>query len=112
MAESPIAPPKQGFAARRAVVEYDTDSELRDTEHVPLLEPRGMEAFYQREVLLHIRDTWINADGTRIGYGISFTRHFNQPKPLHTLGEIRADVFAVRKEAEGLLDERVQGVAT
>ena len=38
----------------------------------------------------------------KIGYEISFTRHFYQPKPLRTLDEIRADILAVEKEAEGL----------
>jgi type I restriction enzyme M protein len=46
-------------------------------------------------------------DGTKIGYEISFTRHFYQPKPLRTLEEISADVLAMQKEAEGLLDELV-----
>ena len=40
-----------------------------------------------------------------------FTRHFYQPKPLRTLDEIRVDILAVRNEAEGLLDELVQGAA-
>ena len=44
-------------------------------------------------------------------YEISFTRYFYQPKPLRTLEEIRADIIAVQKEAEGLLDERVQGAS-
>ena len=42
---------------------------------------------------------------------ISFTRHFYQPRPLRTLAEIRADILAVEKEAEGLLDELLKGGA-
>ncbi len=52
---------------------------------------------------------WIDLDGTKIGYEISFTRYFYQPKPLRALEEIRADILAVQKEAEGLLDELGQG---
>jgi type I restriction enzyme M protein len=96
---------------KRSVVEYEPDSELRDTEQVPLLEPGGIEAFFRREVLPHVPDAWIDPDGTKIGYEISFTRHFYQPKPLRTLEEIRADILAVRNEAEGLLDELVLGAA-
>jgi hypothetical protein len=33
------------------VVEYEPDSELRDTEQIPLQEPGGIEAFIRREVL-------------------------------------------------------------
>jgi type I restriction enzyme M protein len=96
---------------KRCVVEYEPDTDLRDTEQVPLMEPGGIEAFFRREVLPHVPDAWIDPDGTKIGYEISFTRYFYQPKPLRTLEEIRADIIAVQKEAEGLLDELVQGVS-
>ena len=91
-------------------MEYETDSDLKDTEQVPLLEPSGSEAFIRREVLPYTPDAWINQDpkATKIGYEISFTRHFYQPQPLRTLNEIRADILAVEKEAEGLLDELLQ----
>lgn len=87
-----------------AIVEYEPDSELRDTEQVPLLEEGGIEAFIRREVLPYTSDAWIKEDATRIGYEVSFTRHFYQPKPLRTLEEISADILAIEKEAEGLLD--------
>ena len=41
---------------------------------------------------------------TKIGYEVSFTRHFYKPQPLRTLEEISADILAIEKEAEGLLD--------
>jgi type I restriction enzyme M protein len=100
---------EQMVGDKRSIVEYETDSELRDTEQVPLLEPGGIEAFFRREVLPHVPDAWIDPDGIKIGYEISFTRYFYQPKPLRTLDEIRADILAVQSEAEGLLDELVQG---
>jgi len=88
-----------------AVVEFEADSDLRDTEQIPLLEEGGIEAFIRREVLPYTPDAWIKEDATKIGYEISFTRHFYKPQPLRTLEEIRADILAVQKEAEGLLDE-------
>ena len=93
------------------IVEYEPDPDLRDTEQVPLLEPGGVEAFIRREVLPYTPDAWIKEDATKIGYEISFTRHFYQPQPLRTLSEIRADILAVEKEAEGLLDELLKGGA-
>ena len=89
---------------KTCVVEYEPDGDLRDTEQVPLLEPGGIEAFIRREVLPYTPDAWIREDATKIGYEISFTRHFYKPTPLRTLEEIRADILAVEKEAEGLLD--------
>ena len=91
------------------VVEYEPDSDLRDTEQIPLLEPGGIEAFLRREVLPYTPDAWLNEGATKIGYEISFTRHFYKPQPLRSLEEIRADIFALEKETEGLLGEIVGG---
>ena len=92
-----------------AIVEYEPDSELRDTEQVPLLEDGGIEAFIRREVLPYTPDAWIKEDATKVGYEVSFTRHFYKPQPLRTLEEISADILAVEKEAEGLLDGLLKG---
>ena len=96
---------------KKLVLEYEPDTDLRDTEQVPLLEPGGIEAFIRREVLPYTPDAWIKEDATRIGYEISFTRYFYQPQPLRTLDAIRADILAMEKEAEGLLDELLEGGA-
>jgi type I restriction enzyme M protein len=87
------------------VVEYEPDSELRDTEQIPLLEEGGIEAFIRREVLPYTPDAWIKEEATKIGYEVSFTRHFYKPQPLRSLEEIRADILALEKESEGLLDQ-------
>jgi type I restriction enzyme M protein len=92
-----------------AIVEYEPDSDLRDTEQIPLLEDGGIEFFIRREVLPYTPDAWIKADATKIGYEVSFTRHFYKPQPLRTLEEISADILAIEKEAEGLLDDLLQG---
>ncbi|WP_348303740.1 class I SAM-dependent DNA methyltransferase [Methanothrix sp.] len=85
------------------VVEYEPDTELRDTEQVPLQEEGGIEAFLRREVLPYAADTWYDPDSVRTGYEVSFTRYFYKPRPLRTLEEIRADIVAVEKETEGLI---------
>jgi type I restriction enzyme M protein len=97
------------LGGKSAVVEYEPDPELRDTEQVPLLEDGGIEAFLRREVLPHAPDAWYVPDSVKIGYEISFTRYFYKPQPLRTLEEIRADILALEKETEGLLAEIVGG---
>jgi len=94
---------------KKTVVEYETDSDLRDTEQVPLLEPGGIEAFFRREVLPYAPDAWITESATKIGYEISFTWHFYKQQPLRKLEEIRADILALEKETEGLLGEIIGG---
>lgn len=88
---------------KRCVVEYEPDSELRDTETVPLKEPGGIEAFIRREVLPHAPDAWIDEAKTTIGYEVSFTRYFYKPQPLRPLEAIRADILALERETDGLM---------
>ena len=90
---------------RPAVVEYEPDSDLRDTEQVPLLGQGGVEAFLRREVLPYAPDAWYVPSSVKIGYEISFTRYFYNPQPLRPLEDIRADILALERETEGLLSE-------
>lgn len=93
----------RGIGGRNVVVEYQPDTDLRDYEVVPLLEPGGVQAFFRREVSPFAEDAWINEAKTEVGYEISFTRVFYRPVPLRTLDEIRADVLALERETDGLL---------
>jgi type I restriction enzyme M protein len=99
------------IGGKPAVVEYEPDGDLRDSEQVPLLEEGGIEAFLRREVLPYASDAWYDPDSVKIGYEISFTRYFYKPQPMRTLEEIRADILALEKETEGLLDEIIGGGA-
>jgi type I restriction enzyme M protein len=95
---------------RARVVEYEPDTELRDTEQVPLTEPAGdyadgIEAFFRREVEPYAADAWIDDSKTKIGYEISFTRHFYKPASMRTLAEIQADIRALEAETEDLIAE-------
>ena len=92
-------------------IQYEPDGELRDTEQISLLEEGGIEAFFQRDVLPHASDAWIDEKKTGIGYEIPFTRHFYKYQPLRSLKEITADIRALEEETEGLLEEITEGVA-
>ena len=92
---------------RSAVVEYEPDTDLRDTEQVPLTEEGGIKAFLRREVLPYTPDARYAPVSVKVGYEISFTRHFYKPQPLRPLEEIRADILALERETDGLLAEIV-----
>lgn len=70
--------------SKSVVVEYEADTALRVSEQVPLLEEGGIPAFIEREVLPYTSDAWVDASKTKIGYEISFTKHFYKPAPAHT----------------------------
>ncbi len=91
------------IGGKLCVVEYEPDSDLRDTEIVPLQEPGGIDTFIRREVLPHAPDAWIDAEKTVVGYEVSFTRYFYKPLPLRPLEAIRADILALERETDGLM---------
>ncbi|MBD2255184.1 type I restriction-modification system subunit M [Nostoc parmelioides] len=86
-------------------VEYESDSELRDTENVPLKEQ--IYDYFVREVRPHVADAWIALDKTQIGYEISFNKYFYQHKPLRTLEEVTTEILQLERETEGLLKRLV-----
>ena len=94
-----------------AVVEYEPDSDLRDTEQIPLQEAGGIDAFLEREVLPYAADAWYKPASVKVGYEISFTRYFYKPEPMRPLDEIRADILALEQETEGVLGEILGGAA-
>lgn len=77
------------------------DSSLRDTENIPLKE--DIKKYMKREVLPHVPDAWIDESKTNVGYELNFTKYFYEYKPLRSLEQIRADIFALEAETESLI---------
>ena len=79
----------------------EPDPELRDTESVPLKE--SIQTYFEREVLPHIPDAWIDERKTKVGYEIPLNRHFYQYEPPRPLEVIEADIKALEREILELL---------
>ncbi len=98
-------------------IEYEPDSELRDTENVPLALDTSLSAssvihdYFIREVRPHVSDAWIAIDKSVIGYEISFNKYFYQHKPLRSLEEVTAEILALEAETDGLLKQLVSFVS-
>jgi type I restriction enzyme M protein len=82
------------------------DANLRDSERVPLKE--DVKTYFEREVLSHVPDAWIDNTKTKKGYEINFTKYFYKYKPLRNLAEIKADILALEKETDGLIKEAIE----
>ncbi|RFZ90010.1 SAM-dependent DNA methyltransferase [Mucilaginibacter conchicola] len=82
-------------------LQYETESDLRDTENVPLAE--DIYAYFLREVQPHVPEAWINLDATKIGYEVSFNKYFYRHKPLRSLEEVSADILKLEEESDGLI---------
>ena len=79
------------------------DTDLRDYENVPLDE--DIHEYFDREVLPHVPDAWIDESRTKIGYEIPFTRHFYVYKPPRPLAEIDAELRVLESQIQTLLRE-------
>ncbi|MFB4203231.1 hypothetical protein KBTX_02896 [wastewater metagenome] len=105
----------------------EPDTELRDTEIVPLpadiplplpigydkdadnstlleLVREHCEDYLAREVLPFVDDAWIDHGKTRVGYEIPITRHFYVYEPPRPLEEIESDIQGLEKEILEMLN--------
>ena len=85
-------------------VEGEADPRLKDTEQVPLLYTGGISAFMRNEVLPYAPDAYVDEKATVIGYELSFTKYFYKPVQLRSIADIKADIRAIEKNIDGLLE--------
>lgn len=83
--------------------EPQPDTALRDTETVPLVEE--IEKYFEREVLPHVPDAWIDESKTKVGYEIPLNRHFYVFEPPRPLAEIDAELAEVTADIQAMLRE-------
>jgi type I restriction enzyme M protein len=104
----------------------EPDSELRDTENIPLVPGTALplpmdfgpdqpndelvktmrpviDRYIAAEVLPHVSDAWVDYTKTRMGYEIPINRHFYVYKSPRPLAEIEADIGTLEGEIAGLL---------
>ena len=79
------------------------DTSKRDYERIPLKD--DIDKYFDREVSPHLPEAWMGRSKDKIGYEISFTKHFYKYKPLRSLEEITQDILKLEEETEGLLKE-------
>ncbi len=109
--EGGVVPDPAGISRGRLcdIVEYETDSELRDYENVPLRE--NVFDYFDREVTPHVPDAWVNRayvdaldhEIGRVGYEINFNRYFYRYTPPRDLAAIDADIQGLTAEIVGML---------
>ena len=83
--------------------ELVADSSKRDRETIPLSE--DVEQYFEREVLPHVPDAWIDFDKTRIGYEINFTKYFYEYTPLRPAQQIKVEIEAIEEDITKLMQE-------
>ena len=88
-------------SAKGIYLEYESDSDLRDTEKIPVKE--DIYEYFQREVRPYVADAWINLPQTKIGCEISFNKYFYKPAPLRTLEENERDIRELDAQSQGFI---------
>jgi type I restriction enzyme M protein len=81
--------------------DIEPDSDLRDTESVPLKE--NIHEYFAREVLPYVPDAWIDETKIKIGYEIPFTRQFYKYTALRSSAEIMDEIRELEVEIAEML---------
>lgn len=89
------------LADGKKYVMYEPDSNLRDTEKIPVAE--DIYEYFQREVRPYVADAWIELPSTKIGCEISFNKYFYKPAPLRSLEENEKDIIALDEQSQGFI---------
>lgn len=84
-------------------VTYEPSSDLRDSEIISLAS--AISPFFKAEVRPHDEEAWINLESVKIGYEISFNKHFYKHQPLRSMGEVAREIVALEHQVEGLITE-------
>lgn len=82
---------------------YESSSDRRDVESIPL--KQSIYQYFLDEVKPHVEEAWLNIDSVKIGYEISFNKHFYRHKPLRSLERVAEDIIQLEQKAEGLIAE-------
>ena len=90
--------------------ELEPDTDLRDTEIVPLLFEGGIEEFFNQEVLPYHNDAWIDNKTTKVGYEINFMKYFYKPKQLDSVEVIVNRIMELEKESDGMMTKILEGL--
>lgn len=88
-------------AKKGEYITYETESDLRDTENVPLKD--NIHSYFKREVQPHVPEAWINLDAIKIGYEISFNKYFYKHTPLRNIEDVTKDILDLEKQSDGLI---------
>ncbi len=86
------------------------DTNLTDTENIPMTYKGGIDAFIAQEVLPYHPDAFVNKEKTQIGYEINFTKYFYKPKQLESVETIVARIKELEKQSDGMMASVLEGL--
>lgn len=85
------------------------DTELRETEQVPLNSPGGIALFMEKEVKPFNSDAWIDEDSVKVGYEINFIKYFYRPLPLPSVQDLITEINEIELESKEIMNSVLKG---
>lgn len=82
---------------------YEPCTDLRDSENIPL--HTKIHDYFRAEIKPSFEEAWVDLESVKIGYDISFNKHFYEHTPLRRPEKIGAEIVGLEKESEGLISE-------
>ena len=82
---------------------FEPDGQLRERMNIPLNE--DVDAHFEREILLHVPDAWLDRSQDRVGYEIDTTLLFRDVAPPRGLKSIDAELTRVNSNLQRQLGD-------
>lgn len=86
------------------------DTELRESEQIPLDYPGGIDRYIEMEILPYAPDAWVDMKSQKIGYGFSFNKFFYHTPERRNVDEILRELKELEELGNAMTEEIIGGL--
>ena len=86
------------------------DTELRESEQIPLDYPGGIDRYIEMEILPYAPDAWVDMKTQKIGYGFSFNKFFYHMPERRNVDEILKELKKLEELGDAMTEEIIGGL--
>ena len=86
------------------------DTELRESEQIPLDYPGGIDRYIEMEILPYAPDAWVDMKTQKIGYGFSFNKFFYHTPERRNVDEILKELKKLEELGDAMTEEIIGGL--
>ncbi|WP_346683704.1 type I restriction-modification system subunit M [Anaerostipes butyraticus] len=86
------------------------DTELRESEQIPLDYPGGIDRYIETEILPYASDAWVDMKTKKIGYGFSFNKFFYHTPERRNVNQILKELKQLEELGDAMTEEIVGGL--
>lgn len=86
------------------------DTELRESEQIPLDYPGGIDRYIEMEILPYAPDAWVDMKSQKIGYSFSFNKFFYHTPERRNVDEILRELKELEELGNAMTEEIIGGL--